>query len=219
MQEINNENSIIARILRGELELNNRDIKNLATADLPEHAEERFKKLAEEIAETVDKNRILRKEMKEKLETAEQENQVVKAELANMQEQIDYLKNEKNKLKYSNTFPLIIGMLTAIAGSVFPTLLVSLFTNSIWWLFTTMVLGFAAGIGADIYLAGKYSNKLKSINSEIKNLENERLELIEEKEFDVSKTQENERKNNIVRNIYKDRYNKVNQETNLNNNI
>ena len=219
MQEINNENSIIARILRGELELNNRDVKNLATADLSEYAEERFKKLAEEITETVNKNRSLRKEMKEKLETAEQENHLVKAELANMQEQIDDLRNEKNKVKYSNTFPLIMGMLTLIAGSVFPTLIVSLFTSSIWWLFTTMVLGFAAGIGTDIYLAGKYSKKLKIINSEIKRLENERLELIEEKEFDISKTQENERKNNIVRNIYKDRYNSVNHENDLNNNM
>jgi len=49
MQEINNENSIIARILRGELELNNRDIKNLATADLPEYAEQRLKNLQKKL--------------------------------------------------------------------------------------------------------------------------------------------------------------------------
>jgi len=157
--------------------------------------------------------------MKQKLEFVENNDMFVKKTLSKMDNKINDLKNEKNKLKYSNSFPLILGILTTIVGSVFPTLLVSLFTNSIWWLFTTMVLGFAAGIGVDIYLAGKYSNKLKNINSEIKKLENERLEFIEEKEFDISKTQENERKNNIIRNIYKDRYNRVNHENDLNNNI
>jgi len=204
MLEIRDEDRIIGRISRGEISITNRDIKNLANANLTEAEEGNFVKLADEIKETVERNQKLRNEMKEKIDFVEKD-YFVKDTLGRLQAKLDKLRAERNKYRYTSSFALIIGTIAPFIGGLIPTLLVSLLTSSAWLLMTTLLLGFFSGVGIDIYLVGKNRRKLEKIDETIKKLEQDRLDVLTDGEMDLSKTEEAEVKSNIVKNIYKTR--------------
>ena len=218
MLEIKDEDRIIGKICRGEISITDRDIKNLATANLDEAHEENFRKLAQEINETLERNQNLRKEMKEQIEFVEKDN-FVKNTLERCQEKIDKLRTERNKYRYTSGFALMVGTIAPFIGGFIPTLLVSLFTGNIWWLMTTLLLGLSTGVGIDIYLVGKNHKKLERIDGAIKKLEQDRLNAITDGEIDLSKTKEVEVKSNIVNYIYKERNSTTHHEDDLNVNL
>lgn len=218
MQEVNDEDRIIRRICSGELSITNRDIKNLKTANLSPEKEENFRKLAQEINETLDRNQQIRQEMREQIEFVEKDN-FVKNTLERCQEKIDKLRTERNKYRYTSGFALMVGTIAPFIGGLIPTLLVSLFTGNIWWLMTTLLLGFSTGVGIDIYLVGKNHKKLERIDGAIKKLEQDRLNAITDGEIDLSKTEEVEVKSNIVKYIYKERNSTTHHENDLNANL
>ena len=218
MLEIKDEDRIIGKICRGKISITDRDIKNLATANLDEAHEENFRKLAQEINETLERNQNLRKEMKEQIEFVEKDN-FVKNTLERCQEKIDKLRTERNKYRYTSGFALMVGTIAPFIGGFIPTLLVSLFTGNIWWLMTTLLLGLSTGVGIDIYLVGKNHKKLERIDGAIKKLEQDRLNAITDGEIDLSKTKEVEVKSNIVNYIYKERNSTTHHEDDLNVNL
>lgn len=200
MQEINEEDRIIGKIYRGELSIVDRDIKNLATANLSVAEEENFRQLAQEINETIDRNRQIRKEMEERVAAAEQKH---KAYLENIDEKIVLLKEKRDKLKYGNAFSSIAMTMCFLAAGFIPGIIASAFTQELWVILTAAMLGAFTGFG--VVIARIYKNSLKAdkFEKQIRSLEQERLEVLEGKELDASRTQEYEVKHNIVKHIYK----------------
>lgn len=204
MQEIKDEDRIIGKICRGELSIVDRDIKNLANANLTEAEEENFRKLAQEINETIDRNQALRQEMKEQLEVVENNDFFVRKTLSKIDNQINDLRYQYNKKKFTPAWKLVLGTLLTIFLGFVPPFIVSIFTASIWALGIATFVGFFTGVGIDIGLAVKSVDKCEAIQKQIKELEKARLEIISDG-VDDTKTQENETKMNIVKNIYKTR--------------
>ncbi|MBQ9795499.1 MAG: hypothetical protein IJW36_00870 [Clostridia bacterium] len=205
MQEIKDEDRIIGKICRGELSITNRDIKNLATADLGKRQEERFEQLADEIKATLERNRKIRKEIQEKLQLAEQ-NEKIKQQLEETDREIRELKYEYSKKRYTSAWKMMIGAIIPFCLGLVPALIISLFTSSLWALGSAVFIGFFTGVGIDVKLAVNSQNKSEKLENEIKKLEQDRLALIEASEYDASKKQENEVKSNIVNRIYKESF-------------
>ncbi len=202
MKEIKDEDRIIGKICRGEISITDRDIKNFEIADLTEEKEENFRKLAQEINETLDRNQQLRKEMKEQIEFVEKSDYIVKSALLKIDNKIRELENKYNEKRYTPAWKLVLGtLLTLILGMGLP-LFASIFSSSLWVLGTLTFVGFFTGVGIDIGLAVKSQNKCEEIQKQIKDLEKARLEIISDG-VDVTKTQENEIKMNIIKHIYK----------------
>ena len=218
MLEIKDEDRIIGKICRGEISITDRDIKNLATANLDEAHEENFRKLAQEINETLERNQNLRKEMKEQIEFVEKD-YFVKDTLSKVDAKINELKSEYNKKRNIPLSKIMLGtMLTLILGMGLP-MLASIFSSSLWVLGTATFVGFFTGVGIDLGLIVKSQNKLDEIQKQIKSYENDRLNVITDGEIDLSKTEEAEVKSNIVKFIYKEREKETTQENDLNNNL
>lgn len=205
MLEIKDEDRIIGKICRGELSIVDRDIKNLATANLTEAEEENFRKLAQEINETIDRNQNIRKEMKEKVVVAEQKHG---EDLEIIDEQIELLTIQRDKFKYGSAGGMMLGVLACLAGGVIPGFIVGAFTNILWVVITAALLGTFTAMGIGAYRIYKSSLKAGKLDEQIKELRKQKLCLIEqcyENGVDLSKTEEDEVKSNIVKNIYKTR--------------
>lgn len=111
---------------------------------------------------------------------------------------------EYNEKRFTPSWKIILGtLLTLILGMGLP-LIASIFSSSLWVLGTATFVGFFIGVGIDLSLIVKSQNKLEDIKKQIKDLEKARLDIISDG-VDDAKTQENEIKMNIVKNIYKTR--------------
>lgn len=204
MQEIKDEDRIIGKICRGELFFDRDDIKNLANANLTEAEEENLIKLAQEIKETVEKNQNLRKEMKEKLEFVENSDFIVRSAISKIDNKIQELQNEYDQKRYTPSWKFVGASLIMLISTFGLGYIVSLITPAIWALIFASMGGFFGSFGIFAGLAIKSQNRLDAIKERIKDLEKSRLEIIADG-VDESKTQENERKMNVVKNIYKTR--------------
>ena len=200
MKSSKNEDRIIARILRGELSIDNKDIEHLANADLTEEQEQIFNNLADEIKETVKENRAKRKEVQAKIEQVETD-PLDKIDLLRIE---DDIRDANIKLKNAKDKPLslLCGGLgaTVVFGLAFP-LIASAFTSSLFWLVSTFLVGFNLGVIPATLLIGKSYKDQEKLKQQIKKLEQERFELLESKnsnmpERDVEKTK------NITKHIY-----------------
>ena len=203
MKEIKDEDRIIGRICRGELSITNDDIKNLETANLTEQQEEYFKKLAREINETIDRNQTVRKEMKEKVAVAEKQ---YGDYLEIIDEEIEYLSIKRDKLRYGSGWSMMLGILIFLASCFIPGIIAGIFTEALWVLITSSMLGSFTSLGFMLYRIYKNSLKSDEFDKKIKQLETKKLCVIEqgnEVVIDLSKRQEDERKSNIVKHIYK----------------
>lgn len=209
MQEIKDEDRIIAKILRGELRIDNLDIEYLVKADLTIEQEEIFDKLADEIKETINKNKTERNEIEEKINKAEQDRftklelMLTESEIRDKKEQIKSLDN--NMIKYivgelALTLILMLVSSFALSGLIF------------WNMFTTICV---ALIGAlSIFSSVKFTTKkIAKIKLKINKLENERLELIEDQKLiSIKNYAEVVRKKNFVNRIYKEKEINFNEE-------
>jgi ABC-type multidrug transport system fused ATPase/permease subunit len=209
MQEIKDEDRIIAKILRGELRIDNLDIEYLVKADSTIEQEEIFDKLADEIKETINKNKTERNEIEEKINKAEQDRftklelMLTESEIRDKKEQIKSLDN--NMIKY-------------IVGELALTLILMLVSSFVlsglifWNMFTTICV---ALIGAlSIFSSVKFTTKkIAKIKLKINKLENERLELIEDQKLiSIKNYAEVVRKKNFVNRIYKEKEINFNEE-------
>ncbi len=204
MLEIRDEDRIIGRICRGELSIVDRDIINLASGNLTEKQEENFRKLAQEINETIDRNQTLRQEMKEKIDFVENSDYIVKSALSKIDNKIDDLKIEYHAKKYPALWKILIGAISPFVLGIVPTWILSLFTSSVYVLLPVFFVTLMMGCGILGKLVISNVNKCDKIEKQIKDLEKARLEIVSDG-VDVTKTQENEIKMNIVKNIYKTR--------------
>lgn len=204
MQEIRDEDRIIGRICRGELSIVDRDIKNLAKANLTEVEEENFRKIAQEINETIDRNQTLRQEMKEKIDFVENSDYIVKSALSKIDNKIKDLQYEYAKKRFISSWKLMGASIIMLLSAFIPGLLVSMFTQAFWALVFASVGGFLASFGVFAGRGVKSQNQCEEIQKQIKDLEKARLEIISDG-VDETKTQENEIKMNIVKNIYRTR--------------
>ena len=209
MQEIKDEDRIIAKILRGELRIDNLDIEYWVKADLTIEQEEIFDKLADEIKETINKNKTERNEIEEKINKAEQDRftklelMLTESEIRDKKEQIKSLDN--NMIKYivgelALTLILMLVSSFALSGLIF------------WNMFTTICV---ALIGAlSIFSSVKFTTKkIAKIKLKINKLENERLELIEDQKLiSIKNYAEVVRKKNFVNRIYKEKEINFNEE-------
>lgn len=205
MQEIKDEDRIIGKICRGLCSITDKDIENLANANLTEKQEENFRQLAKEINETIDRNQSLRQEMKQKVVVAEQKHG---EDLEIIDEKIELLESRRDKLKYGDPLSMMLWALIFVASGLIPGFIVGMFTDVLWIMATAVILGAFTGLGVALHRIYKNSLKADKIGKQIQELKNEKLAIIEQchgNEADLSKAEENEVKNNIVKNIYKTR--------------
>ena len=214
MQEIKDEDRIIGKICRGELSFDRDDIRNLEDANLSIQEEESFIKLAEEIKETVERNQNLRNEMKEQIKFVEKDH-FVKETLEKIDNKIQELQNKYEQKRYTPSWKLVGESLIMLISTFGLGLIVSLITPAIWALIFASLGGFFVSFGIFAGLAVKSQNKLDAIKQQIKKLEKDRLEIIEDG-IDETKIQENKAKINIVRDIYKERKEEIHTEDILN---
>ena len=214
MQEIKDEDRIIGKICRGELSFDREDIKDLANANLTEAEEENFRKLANEINETLDRNQNIKKELEEKIRFVEKDHFVQEA-LSKIDNKIQELQNKYEQKRYTPSWKLVGASLIMLISTFGLGLIVSLITPAIWALTFASLGGFFVSFGIFVGLAIKSQNKLDAIKQQIKDLEKARLEIIEDG-IDETKTQENKTKMNIVKNIYKTRQQENHHEDILN---
>ena len=204
MQEIKDEDRIIGRIYRGEWSFDSEDIRDLENGNLSMQEEESFIKLAEEINETIKRNQNLRKEMKEKLDVVENSDYIVRSALSKIENKIQDLKYQYNKKRYISSWKLMGSAMLMLLSSFIAGGLVSMLTSAIWALALATCGGFLLSFGVFAGFAVKNQKKCEEIQKQIKDLEKARLDIISDG-VDETKTQENEIKMNIVKNIYKTR--------------
>ena len=199
MQEIKDEDRIIAKILRGELSFSSSDIVDLEKADLTEEREEQLSKLAKEITETVEKNKELRKEVADKAKVVES-NSLIKFDLWCIEDELSSLRKDlKNK---KSRFKILASGAVAIFILTFGLIeIVSLFTNSLIWLLLTSLGVVHLGMIPTVVLAEKSEKDREKIRDKIAKLEQERLKDLDYKpenmpESDIEKTK------NIAKHIY-----------------
>ena len=176
---------------------------------LQNRQEGKYLKLADEIKETINKNKTERNEIEEKINKAEQDRftklelMLTESEIRDKKEQIKSLDN--NMIKYivgelALTLILMLVSSFALSGLIF------------WNMFTTICV---ALIGAlSIFSSVKFTTKkIAKIKLKINKLENERLELIEDQKLiSIKNYAEVVRKKNFVNRIYKEKEINFNEE-------
>ncbi len=201
MKEIKDEERIIGRILRGELSFSDHDFINLDKADLSVEREEQLGKLAQEITEVISQNKELRKEVEEKVETAESDT-FTKLDLVVIEEELRCLKDDLKRLTYHERGKkLLIGAGVTVAIGLSIPLIVSLFTNSLPILLFACIASYCLGIIPTMASIKKSDNKLKQIKERIVKLEQERLKLLDFKSENMIE-RDVERTKNLTKHIY-----------------
>ncbi len=201
MLEIRDEDRIIGRICRGELRFLAQDIEDLVEGKLNEDEEQDLKNVVEVVNKTIERNQKIRNEMKEKVATVEKSDFFVKKTLSKIDNQIEELEIKRNKYKHGTRLSQSIGLLTWMASIFVPGLVVGCFTTDIWAVLGAALIGSIVGSGVALTNVVKSQDKAEKLDKRIKELELAKLEIIEDG-VDVTKTQENEIKINIVKNIY-----------------
>ncbi len=204
MQEIKDEDRIIGKICRGELSFDREDIKDLENANLTEREEENFIKLADEIKETVERNQKLRKKMQEEINFVENGDFFVKKTLSKIDNKIQELQNEYNQKRFTPGWKLVVPSVLMLLSAFATGGLISFVTTAVWALALATCGGFLLSFGVFAGFAVKNQLECEEIQKQIKDLEKARLEIISDG-VDETKTQENEIKMNVVKNIYKTR--------------
>ena len=204
MQEIKDEDRIIGKICRGELSFDRGDIKDLENGNLSMQEEENFRKLTQEINETLERNKNLRQDMKEKLAFVENSDYIVRSALSKIDNKIQDLKYQYHKKRDISSWKLMGSSILMLLSAFIAGGLVSMVTTAIWALGLATCGGFLASFGVFAGFAIKNQMKCEKIQKQIKDLEKARLEIISDG-VDETNTQENEIKMNIIKNIYKAR--------------
>lgn len=201
MLEIRDEDRIIGRISRGELRFLSQDIEDLVEGKLDEDEEQDLKNIVEVVNKTIERNQKLRNEMKEKVAAVEKCDFFVKKTLSKLDNQIEELKIKRDKYKHGTRLSITLGTLAWMASILVPGLVVGCFTTSTWLIIGAAVIGSVVGSAVALSRIVKSHDKADKLEKRIKELELAKLEIIEDG-VDVTKTQENEIKMNIVKNIY-----------------
>lgn len=200
MEEIRDEDRIISRILNGELSFSDKDIKDLASANLSKEREEKLVQLATEIQEKVKHNNELRKEVEERAQLAEKDT-LTKLDLYGIEEDLRNLHKDLDQNEIKEFKNLTTGVIATVGFGILMPLIVSIFTNALIPLLLTLFVGVNLGILPTVLAEKKILNQKKQTKQKIKELEQERIKLLEYKS-EIMNEHDVERTKNAAKQVY-----------------
>ena len=203
MEGFGEEERIIARILKGEISFSDREIKNLASADLSEKEEEQLFQLATEIQEKIKQNKELRKDVEEKA-NVEEKDLYKKLDLFGIDDEIKAIKTELNETEIGLFKNVTKGVIATISFGILMPIIVSIFTSSLVPLLITLVSGITLGIVPCVLIEKKILSNRKALKEKILKLETERLNSLGYKSENMFES-DIERTKNAAKHVYNSR--------------